>query len=79
MINYLSICTFYVLNQKDCGTKLNDAISAMVKASLQEDAEQVKKDIDDVIETDVTQILKDIEDKQRKCQQENCASAPCAE
>ena len=51
----------------------------MVKASLQEDAEQVKKDIDDVIETDVTQILKDIEDKQRKCQQENCASAPCAE
>ena len=79
MINYLSICTFYVLNQKDCGTKLNDAISAMVKASLQEDAEQVKKDIDEVIETDVAQILKDIEDKQRKCQQENCAAAPCKE
>ena len=58
---------------------MNDAISAMVKASLQDDAEQVKKDIDEAIETDVTQILKDIEDKQRKCQQENCAAAPCKE
>ena len=51
----------------------------MVKASLQEDAAQVKKDIDEEIETTVKDILKDIEDKQRKCEEENCDAAPCKE
>ena len=58
---------------------MNDAISTMVKASLQEDAAQVKKDIDEEIETTVKDILKDIEDKQRKCEEENCDAAPCKE
>ena len=51
----------------------------MVKVSLKEDADEIKKDIDEAIETEVGAILKDFEDKQRKCQQENCAAAPCKE